>query len=129
MSEKSIGDKILAVHPNMFRNAVGYGIACSPKQIISKGDGTYLVKKGSPVRFGLLAGSADYVGWEPVVITAEMVGQTVAIFQSIEVKTLRDRLSDEQRTWNRAVARDGGIAQVWHETIDGIEILKGKEIE
>ena len=128
MTEKSIGDQILAKHPSMFRNAVGYGIAGSPKQIINKGDGTYLVKKGSPVRFGLMTGSSDYIGWEPMVITADMVGKTIAVFQSIEVKTLRDRLSNEQRTWNRAVMRDGGIVQVWHETIDGIEILQGDDI-
>jgi hypothetical protein len=128
MNEKQIGDRILAEHPNMFRNAVGYGIAGSPKHVISKGDGIYLVKKGTPVRFGLMTGSGDYIGWEPVIITADMVGKTVAVFQSIEVKTLRDRLSEDQRRWNRAVARDGGIVQVWHETIHGIEILEGEKI-
>jgi hypothetical protein len=129
MSEKQIGDSILAKHPSMFRNAVGFGVTASPKNIIKKDDGSFAVKKGSLVRFGLLTGSGDYIGWKPTVITPDMVGKTVAVFQSIEVKTLRDRLSAEQRKWNRAVARDGGIAQVWHETLDGIEVLEGEKIQ
>ncbi len=129
MSEKKIGDAILAKNPSMFRNAVGFGVTASPKKIHQKKDGSFVVEKGALVRFGLLTGSADYIGWKPLVITPDMVGKTVAVFQSIEVKTLRDRLSAEQRKWNRAVARDGGIAQVWHETLDGIEVLEGEKIQ
>jgi hypothetical protein len=113
LTEKAIIDRILAKYPMMFRNAVGYGIACAP-DCVSRVKTGFIIRGGSPVRFGLFKGSADMIGWRPVVITPDMVGQTVAVFQSIEVKTEHDRLSDEQRAWNRAVLRDGGIAEVWH---------------
>jgi ribosomal protein S19 len=40
-----------------------------------------------PVQFGLCKGSADLIGWKRVTVTPEMVGSTVAVFTSIEVKT------------------------------------------
>ena len=128
MTIKQLDDLILAQHPMMFRNAVGYGIAAAPKHIHKLKGGGYLVDKGAPIRFGLLPGSSDWVGWEPVVITADMVGKTLAVFCSIEEKLERDRLSADQRTWNRSVQRDGGIVEVWHVKGDAVEILKGEDI-
>ena len=57
-----------------------------------------------------------------------MVGQTVAIFQSIELKTERDKLRPDQRKWNRALIRDGAIAEVWHYNGVNIEIITGDRI-
>jgi len=63
------------------------------------------------IPYGLCVGSSDRVGWRPVVITPEMVGQTIAQFAAIEVKTpAYDRLSDEQRNFLQAVVRAGGAA-------------------
>jgi hypothetical protein len=50
-------------------------------------------RTGRPVQFGLARGSADLIGWRTITITPEMVGQRVAIFTSIEVKTESGRLS------------------------------------
>ncbi|MCK4815595.1 VRR-NUC domain-containing protein [bacterium] len=91
--------------------------------------GTRLTIGGSTITYGLFPGSADRVGWDETVITADMVGQTIAMFTSIEIKTENDKLSDKQRRWNRAVRRSGGIAEVWHAIGDVIERLKGGEIE
>jgi len=76
----------------------------------------------------LFPGSSDMIGYKPTIITPDMVGQTIAIFQGIEVKTEHDRLSEEQRKWNRALLRDGAIAEVWHYNGHNIEILKGDRI-
>jgi hypothetical protein len=128
MTENSIIDQILSIHPFMFRNAVGYGIACAPKHAMPNGKGGFYVRRGSPVRFGLMKGSSDMIGWETIEITQEMVGQKVAVFASREIKTQKDKLSDEQRTWNRNVLSSGGICEVWHEKSGTIEVLKGDDI-
>jgi VRR-NUC domain len=41
-----------------------------------------------------------------------MVGQKVAIFTSIEVKTAAGRIRPDQKQWLQAVAAAGGIAGV-----------------
>lgn len=128
MTEQQICDAVLHAHPMMFRNAVGYGIATNPKAIHRLDNGKFLVDRGTPLRFGLLPGSSDMIGYKPTIITPDMLGQTVAIFQGIEVKTEHDRLSEEQRKWNRALIRDGAIAEVWHYNGRIIEILKGDRI-
>jgi hypothetical protein len=74
--------------------------------------GTLRDQHGRPVSFGLARGSADLIGWRTVTITPEMVGQQVAVFTSIEVKTATGRLTPEQRQWLAAVETAGGIAGV-----------------
>ena len=128
LSEKQIIDLVLVAHPMMFRNAVGYGIATNPKAIHKLKNRGYLVDKGTPIRFGLIAGSSDMIGFEPVVITQDMVGKKIAIFQSIEIKTEHDKLSKDQRKWNKAVMDAGGIIEVWHDKGGVVEILRGEEI-
>lgn len=74
--------------------------------------GQLLDRRGVPVRYGLMRGSSDLIGWRSLTITTEMVGQRIAQFVSIEVKTPAGRLSADQETWLAAVARAGGLAAV-----------------
>lgn len=67
--------------------------------------------RGVPVRFGLHPGSGDLIGWRAVTITPDMVGRTVAVFASVEVKD-RGKPTDEQRHWAEAVAAAGGLSGV-----------------
>jgi hypothetical protein len=69
-------------------------------------------RRGVPVRYGLQPGSSDLIGWRTVTITPEMVGQQVAVFTSIEVKTPTGRVKPEQQQWLDAVQAAGGIAGV-----------------
>jgi hypothetical protein len=64
------------------------------------------------VQFGLCKGSADLIGWRTVTVTPDMVGQRIAVFTSIEVKTPTGRLRPEQQQWLDAVQAAGGIAGV-----------------
>lgn len=84
--------------PNVraWRNAVGFG---------------YL-PDGSPVTFGLCPDSPDLIGFKSVVITPEMVGQRVAIFLGVEVKTQKGRLSAGQRKFLAMLEQHGAIAFV-----------------
>lgn len=84
--------------------------------------GTLRDQHGRPVSFGLAKGSADLIGWRTVTITPEMVGQQVAVFTSIEVKTATGRLTPEQRQWLAAVETAGGIAGVARSVEDALRI-------
>jgi hypothetical protein len=74
--------------------------------------GTLRDQNGRPVQFGLCKGSADLIGWRTVTVTPEMVGATIAVFTSIEVKTATGRIRPEQQQWLDAVQAAGGIAGV-----------------
>jgi hypothetical protein len=84
--------------------------------------GTLRDQHGRPVSFGLCKGSADLIGWRTVTITPEMVGQQVAVFTSIEVKTPTGRVKPEQQQWLDAVLSAGGIAGVARSVEDALRI-------
>jgi hypothetical protein len=64
-------------------------IACSTgdTRLFRNNTGTLRDQHGRPVSFGLCKGSADLIGYRTITITPDMVGQQVAVFLSIEVKT------------------------------------------
>ena len=116
MTEKEIIEELWVRYQTVFRNDNGMAYV----------GGKYLKSKkiligGHPIRYGLYPGSGDLIGWKETTITPDMIGQKIAIFTSIEAKTKNDRLSKEQRTWNRNVLQSGGIAIVFKE-INGILI-------
>lgn len=80
-------------------------------------------RTGRPVQFGLARGSADLIGWRTVTITPDMVGQRLAVFTSLEIKTPTGRLTPQQRTWLSAVHQAGGIAGVARSVTDAFQIV------
>ena len=80
-------------------------------------------RTGRPVQFGLARGSADLIGLRTVTITPDMVGQQVAVFTSIEVKTPKGRPTAEQQNWLHMVRRAGGIAGIARSVRDANEIV------
>lgn len=80
-------------------------------------------RTGRPIQFGLARGSADLIGIKQVTITPEMVGQSIGVFTSIEVKTPTGRVTPEQRNWLTMVRKLGGIAGIARSTRDANEIL------
>ena len=84
--------------------------------------GTLRDQHGRPVSFGLARGSADLIGWTIRTITPEMVGQQVAVFTSVEVKTPTGRVKPEQQQWLDAVQAAGGIAGVARSVEDALRI-------
>ena len=82
------------------------------------------------VHFGLPTGSADLVGWTPVTITPDMVGKTVAVFSSVEVKDETWTRTpayerSEQAAWTRTVDAAGGRAGLAQSVASAAAILKG----
>ena len=85
--------------------------------------GTLRDQQGRPVQFGLAKGSADLIGWRTITIGPEHIGQRIAVFTSIEVKTPTGRVSPEQRHWLGAVQAAGGIAGVARSVDDALRIV------
>lgn len=115
----------------LFRNTVGLGfhgqklesIYISKPGIFKIPKGYTLLKHSRPVKFGLFKGSSDLVGYTKKTITPDMVGKTVAIFTSIEVKANeKKKSSPEQKNWIQKVLEWGGFAGVAHnsKTAQGI---------
>jgi len=100
-------------------------IACSTgdTRLFRNNTGTLRDQHGRPVQFGLCKGSADLIGWKRVTVTPEMVGQQVAVFLSIEVKTPTGKLRPEQKQWLDAVQAAGGIAGVARSVEDALRIV------
>ena len=81
-------------------------------------------RTGRPVQFGLARGSADLIGWRTITVTPDMVGQRVAVFTSIEVKTPTGRLTPAQHAWLGAVHKAGGVAGVARSVADSLHIIE-----
>lgn len=80
-------------------------------------------RTGRPIQFGLAKGSADLIGLRTITITPDMIGQQVAVFTSIEVKTPTGRVTPEQRNWLEMVQQRGGLAGIARSVQDANEIL------
>ena len=78
---------------------------------------------GRLVTFGLARGSADLIGWRTVTITPDMVGQQLAVFTSVEIKTPTGRIAPAQQHWLHAVRSAGGIAGVARSVADARQIV------
>ncbi len=106
MSETALQNKIrLAINaPNvrMFRNNVG--------QI-------------GGLSFGLAIGSSDLIGFTSKVITPDMVGQTVAIFTALEVKTPTGKVSPAQTKFVDMVNKLGGIGAIVRSVDDAVNVV------
>ncbi len=93
-----------------------------PVRLYRNNTGTLRDQHGRPVTFGLAVGSADLIGWTTRTITPDMVGQQLAVFTSIEVKTPTGRVKPEQQQWLDAVQAAGGIAGVARSVEDALRI-------
>jgi hypothetical protein len=79
---------------------------------------------GQRVRYGLAnPGGSDLIGLRSVVVTPEMVGQKLAIFTALEIKTPTGRMEPEQRNFIDFVQRSGGIADVVRSPEDALRLV------
>lgn len=101
-------------------------VACSKGdcRLFRNNTGILKDQNGRPVQFGLCKGSADLIGWRSITITPEMVGQRIAVFTSIEVKTPTGRVRPEQRQWMDAVQAAGGIAGIARSVEDAERLIE-----
>jgi hypothetical protein len=90
------------------RLACGHG----PVRLWRNNTGAMADQQGRFVRFGLCKGSSDLIGLRSVVVSPEMVGQRLAQFVALEIKTARGVISSEQRAFLELVEQLGGVAAV-----------------
>lgn len=84
--------------------------------------GDILLRAARPFKNGE-KGQSDTYGWKSVVITQEMVGQTIAQHVEIEAKTGSGRETTEQKNWGDFVKKSGGIYGVARSVEDVARIL------
>lgn len=131
-SEKRIEQEIILKASELgavlFKNNVGYYVTVASfsevkTAVLSKNlaKATQAVKKADMKKVGLQTGSSDLIGIAPVKITQEMVGKTVGLFLSIEVKKDKQggyKASKEQEIWINNVNKMGGIGAVIDNPVD-----------
>lgn len=125
MSEASIQNRILLAlseaGATVFRQNTGMGYV---GEVTRLRDGSVLIKNPRPLHAGLCKGSSDIIGMVPVVVTDEMVGQTLARFVAVEVKDARGRPSPEQTRFIDHALAQGAAAGVARSTDDALSIIK-----
>ena len=80
-------------------------------------------RTGRPVQFGLAKGSSDLIGFKKIKITEDMIGQEIAQFVSIEIKTEKGKLTTQQNNWLNFINKSGGITGVARSIKDVFNIL------
>ncbi len=93
-------------------------------KIIRKSAAAITIENPRPLHAGLCVGSSDIIGWHSVVVTPEMVGQRVALFVALEVKTGRVATTKEQAAFVRAVGEAGGVSAVVRSVDEALDLLK-----
>jgi len=86
--------------------------------------GSLIIQHPRRINFGLCTGSADLVGYTTVAVTADMMGQHVAVFTGVEVKSGSGRASEEQKAWLSVVTQAGGFSGIARSIQDAREILR-----
>lgn len=111
-SEKRIEQEVILkasqLGATVFKNDVGFAVT----------------QNGCPISFGLAKGSSDLIGIAPIKITSAMVGKTLGIFLSIEIKKDKQgsyKATKEQKRWLAFVEKNGGIGAV----LDNADDLEG----
>jgi hypothetical protein len=106
----------------LFRNSVGTGWS---GELVSNEGGLVVLRNARFVRFGLVPGSGDLIGWHERTVTQEDVGRKFAVFLSVEVKAARGTASDKQTKWKTRVADAGGYATVARSPEEALAVLGG----
>lgn len=114
----------------LFRQNVGTGWAgkrlrVQPGQAHWVKHGDVIIENARPLRAGLCEGSSDLIGWQQVTITPDMVGQQVAIFAAVEVKTKTGRASKSQHNFVSRVKEAGGIAGIVRSVAEAVDLFRG----
>lgn len=79
---------------------------------------------GRVIRYGVgNPGGSDLIGLHTVTVTPDMVGQKLAVFTAIEVKTPTGRATEQQQRFLVMVKGLGGIAGIARSVQDAGDLL------
>ena len=79
--------------------------------------------KGTWLKYGLTTGSPDLVGWQSLVVDESMVGERIAVFVGMEIKTDTGELRDDQKKFLAALDVAGGVSCVVRSVERAVEVL------
>ena len=101
-------------------------LACGrgPVRLWRNNSGALIDQQGRLVRFGLCKGSSDLIGLRTLEITPGLVGQRLAQFVALEIKTARGVASPEQRAFLALVEQLGGLAAICRSVEAAEQVLK-----
>jgi hypothetical protein len=126
---KIIAMAVSGAGSRVFRNNVAQGVVGDvlwikggPQKVTVR-PGDAVVRHARVLHAGLKKGSGDWIGWTPVLITPEMVGLTVLVFTSLEIKR-RTTPTPEQKTWRTVIVEGGGIAGVVHNAVEALDLIR-----
>ena len=105
----------------LFRNNVGRFWS---GRITSQKNGITTLQNARLVVCGFGEGSSDQIGFSSIQITQEMVGKNIAIFTAIEIKSKSVRVTDEQLKFLKFIESKGGIALVYRDGQNIVELIK-----
>lgn len=91
----------------LFNNPVGEAWM---GKTVSQANGQIVLRYPRRMRFGLVPGSSDLIGFRTVVVTTDMIGKPIAQFVAIETKGPAGRATKDQKNFLRVVDESGGIA-------------------
>lgn len=100
----------------LFNNPVGEGWIGKPVRSAQKDRLTLIAPRR--IVYGLCPGSTDLVGFRSIVITADMIGKTIAQIVAPEVKTGQGQLQGSQSPFIETIRNAGGVAGVVRSTDD-----------
>ena len=70
------------------------------------------------VFYGLGKGASDLIGWKEIIVSPELLGEKLAVFAAVEVKTKTCRATPAQKSFLALVEKAGGIAKIFKENDD-----------
>ena len=92
-------------------------------------DGSILIRNPRPFSTGLPVGFSDLFGFVPVEITPEMVGQRVAVFAAMEIKTKTGKVTPQQTAFLKAIRNNGGRSGVIRSVDDALRVISGEHLQ
>jgi hypothetical protein len=100
------------VSEQQMQQAIRLALSRGDTRLWRNNSGTLYDRNGRPVQFGLCKGSADLIGLRSITIGPEHVGQRLAVFAAVEVKSATGRATHEQLAFIDVVQQMGGFAGV-----------------
>jgi hypothetical protein len=121
VTEQQIQQRILLAcskgPSRLWRNNVALAWTGQAQQIKQRAQvllnpGDVVIRNARPLHAGLCRSSADLIGLRSITIGPEHVGQRLAVFAAIEVKSATGRPTPEQLAFIDMVQQMGGLAGV-----------------
>ncbi len=138
MTEHVIQQRILLAcgsgENRLWRNNVGTGWAGASTKVTagniramaqSLRPGDVVIRGGRPLHAGLCIGSSDLIGYRSEIVTPSMVGDRVAIFSAVEVKSPTGRPTPQQAAFLEHIRGAGGRSGIARSPADAGAILAG----